>query len=143
MSDSLSLHTKLFINGEFVSTVSEKPKKLDVINPATGEIFHQVEIGLKEDVEKAVSSAKIALKGEWSKLPGRERAKYLEKIAEELLNRKERLATIETMDNGKTFKETTVDVSDSAACFSYYAQLAKELDESQGKIVDSKLNFLI
>lgn len=133
---SLKLHSQLFINGEFVH--SEKKKKMDVINPATGEIFHQVEVGLKEDVEKAVSSSKQALKGTWSELSGKDRAKYLEKFAKELLKRQERLATIETMDNGKTFKETSTDVSDSASCFTYYAELAKELDESQGKVVDGK-----
>jgi betaine-aldehyde dehydrogenase len=124
--------TKLFINGEFVSSTS----KMDVFNPATGKVLTQVDTASKEDVDHAVKSAHDALFGEWRDTTGEQRAVFLDSIAEELLARKEKIAKIETLNNGKTLKEALADVGDSAACFSYYAKLARQLDLKQGKPVD-------
>ena len=85
----------------------------------------------------AVKSAKLALHGEWSLLSGSERSKYLLAVSKELLNQKERLSTIETMDNGKTIRESEADVEDAAACFEFYSKLAVKLDEQQGEKLET------
>eukprot|EP01080_Neovahlkampfia_damariscottae_P000554 gene554-8066_t len=136
MSDSVKfLYNKLYINGEWIN--SKYGNTLDSINPATGKLNFSVQTGTKEDVDLAVKSAKIALNGEWNSLSGAERSKYLLSISSELLKEKEKLSTIETLDNGKTIRESEADVEDAAACFEFYSKLAVKLDEQQGEILET------
>jgi betaine-aldehyde dehydrogenase len=85
----------------------------------------------------AVKSAKEALNGEWSQLSGSERSKYLLSISQELLKQKEKLSTMESMDNGKTIREAEADVEDAASCFEFYSKLAVKLDQQQGEVLET------
>ena len=65
----------------------------------------------------------------WSKLPGRERAKYLYRIARILQERSREFAVVESMNSGKPIKESRdVDVPLAAAHFFYYAGWADKLE---------------
>lgn len=91
-----------FIDGKFTAP---EGRLIDVINPATEEVISRVAQGTAEDVEAAVRAARAALP-QWSALPGHERAKYLYAIARHIQKRERFFSVLETMDNGKTIRET-------------------------------------
>src|ERR671915_733176 len=117
----------LFIGNEFRPS---KPRKtFTVINPATEEPLARVAHASKADVHRAVTTAQAAHTSSWSKLPGRERAKYLYRIARILQERSREFAVVESMNSGKPIKESRdVDVPLSAAHFFYYAGWADKLE---------------
>lgn len=127
-TDHIQLQKKyeLFIDGKFV-----KPKSgnyFDTINPASGEVLASVANAGEEDVDKAVKAAKNAFKS-WSKLSGRERGKYLYRIARLLQERAREFAVIETLDAGKTIRESRdIDIPLAANHFFYYAGWADKLE---------------
>ena len=69
----------LFINGKFVDPASKGTFK--TVNPATEEVLAEVSEAGEADVDRAVAAARKAYDNVWSKLPGRERGKYLFRIA--------------------------------------------------------------
>lgn len=127
-TDHIQLQKKyeLFIDGKFV-----KPKSgnyFDTINPASGEVLASVANAGDEDVDKAVKAAKNAFKS-WSKLSGKERGKYLYRIARLLQERAREFAVIETLDAGKTIRESRdIDIPLAANHFFYYAGWADKLE---------------
>ena len=83
----------------------------------------------KADVHRAVMAAREAHRSSWAKLPGRERAKYLYRIARILQERSREFAVVESMNSGKPIKESRdVDVPLAAAHFFYYGGWADKLD---------------
>ena len=116
----------LFINGKF-----EKPdskKYFDAINPATEEKISTVAEANNNDVNKAVKAARNAYEKVWSKMPTKERAKYIFRIARMIQERARELAIIETMDGGKPIRESRdIDVPLAANHFFYYAGWADKL----------------
>ena len=116
----------LFINGKF-----EKPdskKYFDAINPATEEKISTVAEANNNDVNKAVKAARNAYEKVWSKMPAKERAKYIFRIARMIQERARELAIIETMDGGKPIRESRdIDVPLAANHFFYYAGWADKL----------------
>lgn len=109
---------------------------IDVINPATEEIFTQIPRGTAEDVDRAVARAQAALvDGAWRGTTGSERAVYLRAIAEKIEAEKQALAELEVRDNGKPLPEALWDVSDAAYCFNLYATYAEDLDRRQGEVI--------
>ncbi|MGH3346501.1 MAG: aldehyde dehydrogenase family protein [Nocardioides sp.] len=118
----------LFINGEFVDGHG---KSFKTISPATEEVLAEVAEADDADVDAAIKAARRAHTRVWSKLPGRERAKYLYRIARILQERGRELAVLESIDNGKPIKESRdVDVPIAAAHFFYYAGWADKLEYS-------------
>ncbi|WP_435770746.1 aldehyde dehydrogenase family protein [Nocardioides sp. SYSU DS0651] len=114
----------LFVDGEFVDGHGPSFK---TINPATEETLAEVAEADGADVDRAVRAARRAFRG-WSRMPGKERAKYLFRIARIIQERARELAVLETIDNGKPIKESRdVDVPQVAANFFYYAGWADKL----------------
>ncbi len=117
----------LFIGNEF--SASKPRKTFDVINPATEERLARVARASKADVDRAVTTARSAYASVWSRLPGKERAKYLYRIARILQERSREFAVVESMNSGKPIKESRdVDVPLAAAHFFYYAGWADKLE---------------
>src|SRR3954453_19494813 len=117
----------LFIGGKFVAPKSGK--YFNSINPATEEKLAEIAEANVADVGAAVSAAPRAYKNVWSKMPGRERGKFLFRIARLIQEKSRELAVLETMDGGKTIKESRdIDLPLVAAHFFYYAGWADKLD---------------
>jgi len=118
---------KLFIDGKFVEPTSKK--YFATVNPATGETLAQIAEANAKDVDTAVKAARKAYSKVWSKMSGKERGKYLFRIARLIQEHARELAVLETLDNGKPIKESRdVDVPLVAAHFFYYAGWADKLD---------------
>jgi aldehyde dehydrogenase (NAD+) len=117
----------LFINGEFVEPAQGAVFK--TVNPATEEVLAEVSEAGEADVDRAVAAARRAYDTVWSRLPGRERGKYLFRIARLIQERSRELAVLESLDNGKPIKESRdVDVPLAAAHFFYHAGWADKLE---------------
>ena len=122
-------HCGLFIGGEFVEPIDGDAFK--TVNPASEEVLAEVSSAGKADVDHAVAAARHAYANTWSSMPGRERAKYLFRIARIIQERARELAVLESLDNGKPIKESRdVDLPLVAAHFFYYAGWADKLKYS-------------
>jgi aldehyde dehydrogenase (NAD+) len=119
----------LFIDGDFVPGKGDGVFK--TISPATEEVLAEVTEASPADVDRAVSAARRAYERTWSVMPGRERAKYLFRIARIIQERARELAVLESLDNGKPIRESRdVDIPLAAAHFFYYAGWADKLEHA-------------
>ena len=119
----------LFIDGDFVPGKGDGVFK--TISPATEEVLAEVTEANPADVDRAVSAARRAYEQTWSVMPGRERAKYLFRIARIIQERARELAVLESLDNGKPIRESRdVDIPLAAAHFFYYAGWADKLEHA-------------
>ncbi|NUN69379.1 MAG: aldehyde dehydrogenase family protein [Bacteroidetes bacterium] len=117
----------LFINGEFVRPHSKR--YFDTINPATEKKIAEIADADEKDVDAAVTAAANASAKIWKRMPGKERSKYIYRIARMIQERAREFAVIETMDGGKPIRESRdVDVPLAANHFFYYAGWADKLD---------------
>jgi aldehyde dehydrogenase (NAD+) len=118
---------ELFINGKFVKPNSGK--YFDTINPATEEKISSIAEANDKDVDSAVKAARTAYDKTWSRMPAKERAKYIYRIARLIQERARELSVIETMDGGKSIRESRdIDVPLAANHFFYYAGWADKLE---------------
>ncbi len=119
----------LFVNGEFTSPIDGG--SFTTLNPATEEVLSQISSAGALDVDAAVSAARRAHSRVWGPTSGRDRAKYLFRIARLIQERSRELAVLETLDNGKPITESRdVDIPLVAAHFFYYAGWADKLDHA-------------
>ena len=123
---SIAEQYELFIDGEFSRPTAGR--YFPTVNPATELPLSQIAEADESDVDRAVASARRAHK-KWSKLPGKERAKYLFRLARMIQERAREFAVIESMDGGKPIRESRdVDIPLVAQHFFYYAGWADKLD---------------
>ncbi len=119
----------LFVGGEFVQTVDGASFK--TISPSTEEVLAEVTEAGPADVDLAVRAARKAYSSTWSKMSGRERGKYLFRIARLIQERSREIAVLETLNNGKPIKESRdVDIPLAAAHFFYHAGWADKLEHA-------------
>jgi aldehyde dehydrogenase (NAD+) len=118
---------ELFIGGEFARPA--RGEYFDTINPASEKKLSEVALATEADVDRAVKAARRAYDKVWSRMPAKERGKYVFRIARMLQERAREFAIIESMDGGKPIRESRdVDVPLAAAHFFYYAGWADKLD---------------
>lgn len=116
----------LFIHGEFVAPKSGR--YFDSLNPATERKLADVALAGAADVDAAYAAATHAFEHVWGRMPGRERGKYLFRIARLLQDRAREFAVAETLDGGKPIRESRdFDVPQAAAHFFYHAGWADKL----------------
>ncbi|MDE1976726.1 MAG: aldehyde dehydrogenase family protein, partial [Elusimicrobia bacterium] len=101
---------------------SSSGKSFEAFNPATGEAIARVAEATAQDVDAAVKSARKALEGPWSKLSPAERERALNKLADLVEAHAEELAQLETLNNGKTIRESkNGDLPLAASLLRYFA----------------------
>ncbi|MBT0767391.1 aldehyde dehydrogenase family protein [Kineosporia sp. J2-2] len=121
----------LFIDGSWVRSTGSRA----VLNPADGSRICDVDEATDDHVKAAVAAARTAFdEGVWSSAPPSERSAVLHRVADLLQADRALIARIETLDTGKTLRESEIDVDDVTAVFRYYAALA--LGEP-GRLVDA------
>ena len=114
----------LFIGGRWVKSKD----RFATTNPATDEVLSEVALAGKKDVNQSVRAARKAYEGEWGKMSGADRGKYLFRIARLLQERAREFAVVESMDGGKPIRESRdVDVPLASAHFFYHAGWADKL----------------
>ncbi|MFS0733439.1 aldehyde dehydrogenase family protein [Microbacterium sp. 1P10UB] len=116
----------LFIDGAFRAGRGEP---FATISPADESHIAMIAQADEADVADAVAAARRAYDTVWSTMSGRDRGKYLYRIARLVQERARELAVAESLDNGKPIKESRdVDVPLVAAWFFSYAGWADKLD---------------
>ncbi|TNJ44701.1 aldehyde dehydrogenase [Tamlana fucoidanivorans] len=122
---------QLFINGEWKTSASGET--IDIISPSTEEVVARVQNGTAEEAIEALKAAEAAQK-EWKKLPARDRADLLYKLADEIDANNERLAVLLTKEQGKLLKVARFEVSVTASFIRYAAEGARRIE---GDIIPS------
>jgi hypothetical protein len=126
--------TSIYIDGQWQNAAQNKV--LPVVNPSTRKTIHYIASATAEDVDRAVDAAQKAFPS-WSELSATARAKYLVALADEIEARKDDIARLETLDNGKPLREAVADINDVITCFRYYADAIQQFDEKkQDEAVD-------
>lgn len=120
-------YTQLFINNEFVDSVTAKT--FPAINPSTEETICQVQSGHKEDIDIAVKAARKAFQpgSEWRKMDPSKRGDLLNKLADLIERDATYLASLEAKNTGKLFKAGIGLVPMGAKCIRYYAGWADKI----------------
>ncbi|KAG7091597.1 hypothetical protein E1B28_010618 [Marasmius oreades] len=131
---AVSFNTGLFIGGKWVDPV--EGGTIDVVNPATGKPITTVSVGTAKDVDIAVDVAKKAFKASWGlKVPGSERGKLLNKLADLIEAKADEFAALETLNVGKPFSSSRhMEVNLTLTALRYFAGQAEKL---KGETVES------
>ncbi|EAC7994804.1 methylmalonate-semialdehyde dehydrogenase [Listeria monocytogenes] len=98
---------KNYFNGEWVESKTDKYE--DVINPATGEVLCQVPISTRAELDQAAVIAEQAFE-KWSQVAVPRRARVLFGFQQLLIQHKEELARLITLENGKNLSEARGEV---------------------------------
>ncbi|EEQ99187.1 Aldehyde dehydrogenase, putative [Perkinsus marinus ATCC 50983] len=129
-SETLPIQTKLFINNEYVSAKSGKT--LTSINPVDGTPIEKFEVAGPEDIDIAVKAARKAFET-WKDSDGSFRRDCLYKLAELIQLHEDRLAELESLDNGKPIViAKAIDIKLCQKIYKYYAGWA---DKVLGSVV--------
>ena len=117
---------RLFIGGEWQD--AESGKRFEVIDPARAEVVTEVAEADAADIDRAVRAAREAFEGDWRKMMPRQRGRLMWKLAERLEERKDEIALVETLNNGKPLFESGIDVAMAIQTYEYYAGWATKIE---------------
>ncbi|KAJ5426724.1 hypothetical protein N7465_001794 [Penicillium sp. CMV-2018d] len=126
--------TGLFINNQWVKCSTGE--KIASINPTTAKEITSIHAASADDVDKAVKAARAALNNpSWRDLPGIDRGKLMNRLAQLIEDNRTTLATIETIDNGKAYSVSfNDDLTETAETIRYYGGYA---DKVFGQVIDT------
>jgi acyl-CoA reductase-like NAD-dependent aldehyde dehydrogenase len=111
----------LYVGGRFVAP--REGGTIPIVNPATGEKVCDAPAATGADVDLAVKAARRAFEGPWRAMSARERGRLVRRLADLLWERREEFALVESIENGKTFREAIRgDVAPGAACLAYFSE---------------------
>lgn len=120
--DIAAMRPSLYIDGAWVPAGDGGTR--EIVNPADGTVVAVVDEACAADAAAAVAAARAAFDtGPWPHTPVSERSALLTRIADLLERDRDAIARIETLDTGKTLRESHIDIDDVAAVFRYYARL--------------------
>ena len=123
----------LFIDGAWHA--SESGETREIRCPADGSHVGTVDEASTADVERAIAAARRAFdEGPWPHTPGLDRGDLLLRVAAELAARKDTFARAESLDTGKRYVESQLDMDDIIACFTYFG---KRAGQDAGRIVEA------
>jgi acyl-CoA reductase-like NAD-dependent aldehyde dehydrogenase len=115
---------KMIVGGKHVD--ARDGAVMEIRNPATGEVVDTVPRASVEDVRQAVDAAADAFR-KWAATPAAKRAEVLFKAAELVKQHLKEIATIETQEQGKTLRESQIEVNRFAENLEFYAGLANKI----------------
>jgi succinate-semialdehyde dehydrogenase/glutarate-semialdehyde dehydrogenase len=110
----------VYLNGGF--TVTEET--IPVMNPANGEVFARMSTVNRPRVAEAIADAHAAF-GSWRQLTGKGRGEWLNKIADQVQRRREEIARIITLENGKPLTQSQGEVTMSVDHLRWFAEEAR------------------
>lgn len=108
-----------FIDNHWVKPTSGKT--LTLHNPSNGQALCEIARGQKADIDLAVQAAQNAVDGEWGRLSAPERGRILYRMGQVVLDKADKLATLESLDVGKPYKQAKADAVALARYLEFYA----------------------
>ncbi|KAI0695528.1 aldehyde dehydrogenase [Cytidiella melzeri] len=132
--ESLTVNTGLFIDGKWVEPIDKGT--FNIINAANDQLITTVSSANAKDVDLAVDAAKRAFKNSWGfKIPGSERGRMLNRLADLMDAHKEELAALEALNSGKHFLNAkNFDLTVAIDVTRYYAGWA---DKNHGQTIET------
>src|ERR1700752_5342508 len=131
---------QMFINGEWVA--SKSSKIFPVLDPSIEEVIAQVPDASADDVNAAVSAAKVAFEeGPWATTTAQERGRVLFRLADKVRENLSALAELECRNTGKPIVEAEYDLNDVATCFEYYGGLATKVVGHVNPVPDNAMSL--
>ena len=125
---------RMYIDGKWLEAASGKT--FDSINPSTGEVLASVAEGDAEDIDRAVSAARRAFNGPWSKFKPFQRQALLLKLADLVEQHFDELAALDTLDMGAPISRTTGNKLRALGMLRYYAGQAVSI---HGETIENSL----
>jgi len=124
---SLAIQAQAYIDGRYVPAASGET--FDCISPIDGRLLARVAATDVADADRAVAAARRAFDdGAWSRQPPRERKRVLLRFAELILEHRDELALLETLDMGKPIADSlAVDIPATARCIAWYAEAVDKI----------------
>ena len=116
--------------------------RFETVDPATGTAFAEVARGTAADIDLAVAAARRAL-SDWRGMAPQERGRLLGALADRLRQEQDRLAALETRDNGKPISHARRDVETCARYFEYYAGIADKVHGESIPLTDSYVDYTV
>lgn len=126
-ANRLEYRGQAFIDGRF--TPARSGATFPTRNPATEEVLTEVASCDEPDVDLAVRAARRAFeRGDWARAAPAERKRVLQRLAQLILDHREELALLDTLDMGRPINDTyNIDTTASAAFFDWYAESIDKL----------------
>lgn len=132
----------LYIGGKWAPSRSEK--KADVLDPATNRPIARVASGTKEDVGAAVEAARAAFESpEWRDLDPSKRGRLLWLLGQQVRDRFDELARLESLNVGKPIREAKGDIAYVYKLFEYYAGLADKIQGETIPLPGARLDYTL
>ena len=124
---SLAIQSQAYIDGRYVPAASGET--FDCVSPIDGRVLARVAASDVADADLAVAAARRAFDdGVWSRQPPRERKRVLLRFAELILEHRDELALLETLDMGKPISDSlAVDIPATARCIAWYAEAVDKI----------------
>jgi betaine-aldehyde dehydrogenase len=136
------MHVRMTIGGEEVPAAGGQT--FEVTNPATGQVVADVAKGGPEDVDRAARAAHAAFKdARWTGMSATDRGRVLLRLAALIREHADELATLETVQGGKTITDSRGEVEGAAGCFEYYAGAANKVFGETIPVADRGLDFTL
>ena len=118
------LRQRALVDGDWIGAASGA--EVEVVDPATGRAIGAVPRFGRDDTRAAIASCARALPG-WRERSGHERAEILRRWAQSILDERESLAELLSLEQGKPLAEARIEVGSAAAYVQFYAEEAKRL----------------
>ena len=109
-------------------------------DPATGEVVAEIPAAGAEDVDRAVRRARAAL-ASWSGMDAADRGRILVRLADRLEENQERIARIESGDNGRPYRETAAQARIVAKWYRYFGGMADKIEGATIPVEGPYLNY--
>src|SRR3989449_7176929 len=115
---------RMFINGKWVA--ADGGATFDVVNPADQTVVARVANGGGPEIQQAATAAHAAF-GEWSRLAPKDRGRLLLRVQELMEERRDELARLVTLENGKPLEEAKKEVQFALGYFGWFAEEARRV----------------
>ncbi|WP_439672398.1 hypothetical protein AEMCBJ_21325 [Cupriavidus necator] len=125
---------QLFINGEWRDGTAETVTR--VINPATEEVLGELSHASVADIDQAIAAAEVGYRA-WRNVPAYERGMLIERAVALMLERRESIAFLITIEQGKPLAQARNEVTAAADMIKWYGEQARRI---YGRIVPSQLS---
>ncbi len=133
---------KMLIGGDWKDSTDAAHSS--VLDPSNNQVIAEVPRGTREDARAAVDAAKDALRlSEWREMDSSKRGRILTKLSGLLRESSDELAKLETLNEGKTLRESKGDVAWAARAFEYFAGLADKIEGETIPVPPKRLNYTL
>ncbi len=140
---NLQVETRLFINGQFVESVSGE--HFQTTSPVTGKAQFNMARGSAADIDRAVQAARASFKsGVWSRLAPRDRMDVLYRLAQKIAEHADEFALLDCLDMGKPISELiNGDVPFSSHTFQFFAEAIDKMEGAVTNTASSALHMIM